>query len=115
MGSIADKLQYLARSVGDIQDAINEKGISCDQNVALGHYGDKIRQIKTGYDSGISDFYELDGINGMNQNDFTAKEYVPYLADYNTEDVYIIENIIVNLTSYIKSYYIENVTENYAY
>lgn len=115
MGSIADKLQYLARAVGDIQDAINEKGISCEDSIALGYYGDKIRQIKTGYESGITDFYELEGIYGISGNDFVAKEYVPYLVDYDTIDVYVLENVVPDLTSYVKVCDIEDVTENYSY
>ena len=48
MGTLAEKLTYLSNAVDDIQDAINEKGVTVDDTVALGSYGAKIREIETG-------------------------------------------------------------------
>ena len=47
MGTIIQKLEYTLASVDDIQDAINEKGVDCQDTVPLGEYGDKIRQISS--------------------------------------------------------------------
>ena len=45
MGTIAQKLQYTANAVNDIQSALVEKGVEVANTDALGSYGDKIREL----------------------------------------------------------------------
>ena len=53
MATIAEKLQYTSDAVDDIQAAINEKGVEVDDDIELGLYGDKIREINAYTDDDI--------------------------------------------------------------
>ena len=53
METIAEKLQYTSDAVDDIQAAINEKGVEVDDDIELGFYGDKIREINAYTDDDI--------------------------------------------------------------
>lgn len=44
----ADKLRYTSEAVDDIQAAINEMGVTVGNDIPLGEYGGKIRQISGG-------------------------------------------------------------------
>ena len=57
MGTIAEKLAYLSDAVDDIQDAINEKGVTVDDTVVLGNYGNKIRAIQSGSGNTFMDLF----------------------------------------------------------
>ena len=72
MGTLADKLSYLAASVDDIQAAINEKQIQVDSTIPLGKYGEKIREIQTG--SLWADYISLEAFPAFSQEDLAAKE-----------------------------------------
>ena len=46
--TIEDKLRLAFASKEDIRNAIESKGVECQTDVPLSHYGDKIRAIRTG-------------------------------------------------------------------
>ena len=48
MGTIADKLNRTYTSKLDIRSAINDKGVSCADDVPLRDYGNLIRRIESG-------------------------------------------------------------------
>lgn len=73
MGSIAEKLQYMNNAVDDIQLAITENHIECDDTVELGLYGEKIRQIKNSNGNSIKDFYPIEKFIAYTGNDLIAK------------------------------------------
>ena len=45
MSTIAKQLAYTSAAVGDIQLAITEKGVAMSDDIPLGDYGNKIREI----------------------------------------------------------------------
>lgn len=92
METIAEKLQYTSDAVDDIQAAINEKGVEVDDDIELGLYGDKIREIKV-FDGDISavvmlkdlvdvtdqynynkDCYDTEKFIAFSENDIIAKD-----------------------------------------
>lgn len=73
MGSIAEKLQYMCNAVDDIQLAITENHIECDDTVELGLYGEKIRQIKNSNGNSIKDFYPMEKFTAYTGNDLVIK------------------------------------------
>lgn len=74
MGSIAEKLKYMSNAVDDIQLAITENHIECDDTVELGLYGEKIRQIKNSNGNSIKDFYPVEKFIAFTKNDLIVKD-----------------------------------------
>jgi len=74
MGSIAEKLQYMSNAVNDIQLAINEMGVTADDKVELGYYGDKIREIANTNGNNIKDFYKIEKYEGFSKLDLLPKD-----------------------------------------
>ena len=88
MGTTADKLNKVLSTKADIKSAIIEKGVAVSDSDTFASYGDKIRSIKSGGDSG-GDFVEgyplplnelpnLEQIMADNQSEF-AKYRIMYL------------------------------------
>lgn len=73
MGSIADKLKYMSNAIDDIQLAITENHVECDNTVELGLYGEKIRLIKNSNGNGIKDFYPVENFIAFTKNDLATK------------------------------------------
>ena len=73
MGSIADKLKYTSDAIDDIQLAINENHVECDNTVELGLYGDKIREIANTNGNNIKDFYSIEKFTSFSKNDLPTK------------------------------------------
>ena len=72
MGTLHDKLKYLAEAVNDIQLAINEKKVKVDSKVPLGDYGDKIRAIQTG--NLWADYVTIEAFPSFTVDDLVAKD-----------------------------------------
>ena len=88
MGTTADKLNKVLSTKADIKSAIIEKGVAVSDSDTFASYGNKIRSIKSGGDSG-GDFVEgyplplnelpnLEQIMADNQSEF-AKYRIMYL------------------------------------
>ena len=88
MGTTADKLNKVLSTKADIKSAIIEKGVAVSDSDTFASYGDKIRSIKSGGDSG-GDFVEgyplplnelpnLEQIMANNQSEF-ANYRIMYL------------------------------------
>lgn len=73
METITEKLQYTSDAVDDIQAAINEKGVEVDDDIELGYYGDKIREI-TGGNSAINDFYTIEKFTSFPAENIAAQD-----------------------------------------
>lgn len=117
MGSIADKLSYLANAVDDIQLAITEKNVECDDDVELGLYGEKIRSIVTSDGLGISDFYDIEKVIGSTLSDVSVKsvEDISGSHTYDSNYLYTISKIIGSTLGDIFVADVEDVTINYEF
>lgn len=73
MATIAEKLEYTMNAVDDIQAAINEKGVEVKDNVQLGLYGNKIREISGGNNT-INDFYTIEKVTAFSIDDSIVKD-----------------------------------------
>jgi len=73
METIAEKLKYTSDAVDDIQVAINEKGVTVGNDIELGLYGNKIREISGG-NSTINDFYTIEKVTAYSNSDIIAKD-----------------------------------------
>lgn len=100
MATIAEKLKYTSDAVDDIQAAINEKGVEVKNNVRLGLYGDKIREIKA--------------LNGDVSASIMTKDLVDVTDEYNyKKDCYDIEKFTAYSEEDIKVKDIEDVSSLY--
>lgn len=100
MATIAEKLEYTSEAVDDIQAAINEKGVEVKNNIKLGLYGDKIREIKV--------------LDGDISASIILKDLVDVTDEYNyKKDCYDIEKFIAFSEKDIEAKDIENVSNLY--
>lgn len=98
MGTIIDKLEYTKLAVDDIQAAINEKKVQCEDTVPLKEYGDKIRAIKTHQKPTFCPWYDFENVYyGFDETDITyTNEF--YISDKPTSDNYDFGNTYTALT-----------------
>ena len=73
MGTLAEKLKYTSDSVNDIQAAINEMGVAVSNSDPLGSYGNKIRQIQSGF--AWADYTTIEATYTFTENDYVVKDY----------------------------------------
>lgn len=88
MGTTADKLNKVLSTKADIKSAIIEKGVAVSDSDTFASYGDKIRSIKSGGDSGgdivegyplpLGELPNLEQIMANNQSEF-ANYRIMYL------------------------------------
>ena len=88
MGTTADKLNKVLSTKADIKSAIIEKGVAVSDSDTFASYGDKIRSIKSGGDSGgdivegyplpLDELPNLEQIMADNQSEF-AQYRIMYL------------------------------------
>lgn len=98
MGTLVEKLEYTKLAVDDIQAAINEKKVQCEDTVPLKEYGDKIRAIKTHQKPTFCPWYDLGEVYyGFNEIDI---EYISEfcILDKPTSDNYDFGNTYTALT-----------------
>ena len=70
MSTLVEKLEYTKLAVDDIQAAINEKKVQCEDTVPLKEYGDKIRAIKTHQKPTFCPWYDFENVYyGFDEND----------------------------------------------
>lgn len=119
MGTLHDKLKYLAEAVNDIQLAINEKKVKVDSKVPLGDYGDKIRAIQTG--NLWADYVTIEAFPSFTVDDLVAKDVKDITDDvilgtvdgFNSQDCISIEVANVPFTEKdLIAKDIEDVTDN---
>ena len=122
MKTITEKLQYTSNAVDDIQAAINEKGVKVDDDIELGFYGDKIREITGGYSS-IHDFYEIEKFDSFsrvdilqkNINDISDLVITGNLDNLDTFDCITLSSFEAYPFSNILTKDIEDVSSNYSF
>lgn len=123
MGSIAEKLTYTSNAVDDIQLAINQMGVEVDKTIALGYYGDKIREIANANGNNIKDFYSIEKFESFSRLDIVSKDIEDVsdlittgnLDNMDTLDCNTIDYFEAFATSDITSKDIEDVSDLYEY
>lgn len=97
MGTIIDKLTYTKLAVDDIQAAINEKKVQCEDTVPLNEYGDKIRAIKTQQKPTFCPWYDFENVYyGFDETDIEyTNEF--YISNKPTSDNYDFGNTYTTL------------------
>lgn len=92
MGTIIEKLEYTKLAVDDIQAAINEKKVQCEDTVPLKEYGNKIRAIKTHQKPTFCPWYDFENVYyGFDENDIeytTEFESIPFHEYYDLGNTY---------------------------
>ena len=109
MGTIIEKLEYTKLAVDDIQAAINEKKVQCEDTVPLKEYGDKIRAIKTHQKPTFCPWYDFENVYyGFDETDieYTTEFYIsnkPTSDNYDFGDTYttLIEDNITYANEFV--------------
>lgn len=98
MSTLVEKLEYTKLAVDDIQAAINEKKVQCEDTVPLKEYGDKIRAIKTHQKPTFCPWYDFENVYyGFDETDITyTNEFC--ILDKPTSDNYDFGNTYTALT-----------------
>lgn len=123
MGNIAQKLQYMSNAVDDIQLAINEMGVQADDEVELGYYGNKIREIASVNGNNIKDFFEFERFEGFSKLDILPKDIkdvsdlviIGHIEDVNTFDCITLNSYEAFNPESITPKTVEDVSDAYQY
>lgn len=80
MGTIVDKLNYLAETKAEIKKAINDKGVKVRDDDTFRSYAEKIASISGGGAGGGTFLAELTLSNVVNGTDITEEQIVESAA-----------------------------------